>query len=350
MKTVSQDLKDHLAGEVTTLATCWKVTRTDGVVMGFTDHDKDIVYDSLTYKASSGFSPSAVQSKADLSVSNLDLIALLDDEDITKADIEAGVYDYAEIHIFMINYENQSQGILKLRRGWLGEVTMKDLSFQAEMRGLTQALRQRIGRVYTPTCDADLGDSRCQLQMNPSEWQAETEYTAMTPHDDASGDIVKPSVYSGLWFKCVSAGTSGTEEPTWPETIGGQVADGTVTWEAIQARVVEGEVTSLDSNRTFYDSGRTEADDYFSYGKIVWTSGNNNGYQMEIKGYTLSNGQIVLFLAMPKPIQVGDTFEAYAGCDGLKNTCKNKFDNYYNYQGFPDVPGTDEMLRTPNAH
>jgi hypothetical protein len=34
MKAISTAHAQHLAGEVTTLATCWKITRRDGVVLG----------------------------------------------------------------------------------------------------------------------------------------------------------------------------------------------------------------------------------------------------------------------------------------------------------------------------
>ena len=54
MKTVSAALAQHLAGDVTTLATCWKITRRDGVVLGFTDHVRDLDVDGVTYRAASG--------------------------------------------------------------------------------------------------------------------------------------------------------------------------------------------------------------------------------------------------------------------------------------------------------
>jgi hypothetical protein len=53
MKTVSAALAQHLAGEVTTLATCWKITRRDGVFQGFTDHVRDLDVDGVTYKPAS---------------------------------------------------------------------------------------------------------------------------------------------------------------------------------------------------------------------------------------------------------------------------------------------------------
>ncbi|MDX2073494.1 MAG: DUF2163 domain-containing protein [Alphaproteobacteria bacterium] len=165
MKTISNELSQHIAGEVTTLATCWKLTRRDATVMGFTDHDRDIAYESLTYKAATGFSPSAVANSANLQVDNLDVEGMLAAESILEADILAGLYDFAEIEIFQINTADTAQGILKMRRGWLGEVSLTRQHFVAEVRGLSQLLSQDIGEYFSPSCRAALGDSRCKVSL-----------------------------------------------------------------------------------------------------------------------------------------------------------------------------------------
>ncbi|MCP5013475.1 MAG: DUF2163 domain-containing protein, partial [Aestuariibacter sp.] len=167
MKTITSALKDHLAEEVTTLCTCWKLVRSDGVVQGFTDHVAELVVSSVTYEAATGFTPSNVKSTEDLAVDNLDVIGLLDSSGIDAGDLASGLYDYADVYIFIVNYEDLSMGTLKLRRGKLGEVTTGRNSFVAEVRGLAQQLQQTIGEVFSLTCRADLGDTRCGLNINP---------------------------------------------------------------------------------------------------------------------------------------------------------------------------------------
>ena len=76
----------------------------------------------------------------------------------------AGLYDHAEISVFQVNYTDTGQGVIPLREGWLGEVTFNDGRFVAEIRGLTQRLSQRVGELYSPSCRADLGDTRCKVQ------------------------------------------------------------------------------------------------------------------------------------------------------------------------------------------
>jgi uncharacterized phage protein (TIGR02218 family) len=165
MKAISGALTQHLTGEVTTLATCWKITRRDGLVQGFTDHVRDLEVDGVTYKAASGYTRTAIRSTADLAVDNLDVESVFADDGITEQDLRTGKYDFAEIRMFLVNYEDLGQGILKLRRGWLGEVTIRDGMYVAELRGMTQKLQMTVGEVYAPDCAADLGDVRCGVNL-----------------------------------------------------------------------------------------------------------------------------------------------------------------------------------------
>src|ERR687897_323429 len=169
MKTISAGLAQHLAGDVTTLATCWKITRRDGVVLGFTDHVRDLEVDGVTYRAGSGYTRTAIRSTADVAVDNLDVESVFSDDGVTEEDLRTGKYDFAEVRMFLVNYEALGQGILKLRRGWLGEVTVRDGMYAAELRGITQKLQMTVGEVYTPDCAADLGDARCGVDLTALE-------------------------------------------------------------------------------------------------------------------------------------------------------------------------------------
>lgn len=165
MKTISNELAQHLAGECLTLAQCWKLTRRDGVVMGFTNHDVDIVCEAVTYQAATGLIPSAIESQASLAVDNMDIEGMLNSAAITESDVLAGLYDHAQIETFLINYAEPSQGVLQLRTGWLGEIQHNKQHFIAEVRGLAQKLAQHMGELYSPVCRARLGDARCGINI-----------------------------------------------------------------------------------------------------------------------------------------------------------------------------------------
>ncbi len=165
MKTVTTQLAAHLAGEVTTLATCWKITRTDETVLGFTDHDTDLVVDSLTFHAASGFTPAALASADNMSADKLSLQGVLSSDFITEEDMLAGRYDFAGVEIFQVNYADITQGKLILRTGWLGEVKKGSERFEAEMSGLASRLAKTLGQIYSPLCRVKLGDAQCGVDM-----------------------------------------------------------------------------------------------------------------------------------------------------------------------------------------
>lgn len=162
MITVSGAYSAHLQGEVTQLATCWKVTRKDASILGFTDHTSNLIIGGITYQAALGYTPSDITTSADLAVDNLELSGVLDSTAITEADLMAGVWDHAVVEIFEVVYSDLSAGTRQLRIGRLGEIKAGRTAFTAELRGLSQALTRSIGEIYSPGCRADLGDARCK--------------------------------------------------------------------------------------------------------------------------------------------------------------------------------------------
>jgi uncharacterized phage protein (TIGR02218 family) len=166
MQNISDPLKQHLAQEVTTLATCWKIMRKDGLVLGFTDHDSDIMYNAITYLAATAMGATAVTSALGLSVDNLEIEGMLSNDAIAENDILAGLYDYAQIDVFQVNYTDLSQTSLSLKTGWLGEITLRAGQFVGEVRGLSVHLQTTLGEVYTPSCRASFGDARCKFDIS----------------------------------------------------------------------------------------------------------------------------------------------------------------------------------------
>jgi len=165
MKTASTALKAHLAGSTLTTCTLWKVTRTDGHIFGFTDHDQNVTYGGTTYLAATGHNPSSIKTTATLSVDNLEVQSMLDSSTITEDDLRGGLWDYAQVLIQIVNYNDLTMGSMILRQGWLGNIKTGRHNFVAELRGMMQPLQQQIGRVYAPACDANLGDARCGVNL-----------------------------------------------------------------------------------------------------------------------------------------------------------------------------------------
>jgi len=161
----------NLDAETTTLATCWLIERADGATYRYTDHDRAIEVTGQgapvdgTYLTAVGYETGEIQARADLSVDELTVGCVLDSEQITDAELRAGLFDYAAVRLMLIDWSAPGAGIVKLRRGTLGEIAIGQGRFKAELRGMTQAVQQVVGEAFSPLCRADLGDSRCGVNL-----------------------------------------------------------------------------------------------------------------------------------------------------------------------------------------
>jgi uncharacterized phage protein (TIGR02218 family) len=361
----------HLDGSATTLAMCWRLTRSDGQMFRFTTVDVDVTVDlgdgtgAQTYLASSAFGRSAIKSNDTYGVDNLEVQGILDSAIIDEEELRRGLFDRATVEVFLVNYGNLADGVIRLRKGTLGEVILtKRNFFLSELRGLSQFFQTRIGERYVATCNADLGDSRCRIPLLPDAVARDTAYEV--------GDFVRvvtATTPDGTWFdhegiiyRCTTAGTSATVEPTYDTVPGNTTTDGTAVFTAEDSFTRALEVSAVapgspqkQFTTTSLSPGITprtlQPTGWFDFGAVVWETGNNAGVAMEVRTFTQNTASqdVRLFLDLPKNIVVGDRARIYPGCDLLRSTCINKFDNILNFRGFPDIPGQDAALDYPDA-
>lgn len=82
----------------------------------------------------------------------------------------------------------------------------------------------------------------------------------------------------------------------------------------------------------------TDADDYYDLGRIIFTSGVNNGLFRTVQQYFHTGGQVNVAPPLPALPGIGDTFSIYPGCDKKQSTCNTKFSNLAHFRGYPYVP------------
>lgn len=170
MRTIPAGLKAHLDGEATTTCHCWRVTRRDGVVIGFTDHDRDLAFDGTTFLAASGFAASESAQAAGLGAEADEVAGGFSSAAIDEADLAAGRYDGARVELFLVNWALPDQH-MRLGVREIGEVVRAGGQFRAELRSLAHRLNQPQGRLYNRRCDASLGDGRCRVDL--AAWRGE---------------------------------------------------------------------------------------------------------------------------------------------------------------------------------
>jgi hypothetical protein len=296
MKTISANLSTHISGTVTSLATLWKIVRTDGVEKYFTDHDQDIEYpvsSGTIYLAASGYKRSAVANQVGLSVDNLDIEGVFDGNQLDEDELRVGLYDYAEVFMMVINYAAVADGVLKLRRGKLGEVAFTPQGFyKAELRGIAQLLSQNVVEMYTAECRADLGDTKCKIPIYPDVLGREVNVVVgdfyRVPTKSLTG-VDWPGLGSNMSFDVDAAGLAITSltgwtivSGTWDLTVSdhGLTPDDGVnflTGAGSASGVIEQSVTLADIgiDVTEIDAGNATAD--FSIRRANSNTGSDEG-------------------------------------------------------------------------
>ncbi|MCI5048698.1 MAG: DUF2163 domain-containing protein [Aquisalinus sp.] len=181
MRDLDPDFASHLAGGVTTLATCWQMTRLDGEVLGFTDHDRDLIFDGVIFEAASGGSFSALRTSADLATDHASIEGALQAAALSEAGLAQGCYDGARVQVWRVNWQDVAQRLL-LKSGTLGEVTYGPLGYTAEFRSLTHQLAQVQGRLYQAGCDASVGDARCGVDLSAAAFTAQAQVIGAGDH------------------------------------------------------------------------------------------------------------------------------------------------------------------------
>jgi hypothetical protein len=377
MKTIPIALATHYAGEVTSVATCWQAILENGTVYGFTDASEDIIIDGVTYKASTGFTPSSLVSTSTLAVDNMEVQSVLDADSITKEDLNAGLWDYAEIRVFRVNYNDPSMGIEKEMRGRLGEVTSKRNSFVAEMRGLTDAYSRMIGELYGPACRATFGDARCGISVAAhtvtgtvqeisadgrivtdsgrteagpaigktisSVSQAQAAVVICAAHGFKTGQMILITGVQGVTQQNFN-GINGRNYiatiidadhfsiPVDTRPLAENAADGPTDEAKVYSAYVGGGIATPAGNAG-----------YFTAGVMTMTSGANEGLSMEVGAYDV--GSMTLRLSFPAPVAVGDTYSISRGCGKrFIEDCVGTYQNGDNFRGEPFLPGMDQII------
>ncbi|MFD2739870.1 DUF2163 domain-containing protein [Sulfitobacter aestuarii] len=275
----------HLAGGLTTLCHAWAIIRSDGEWFGFTDHDLPLRFDGMEFRADSGLSARALAQSTGLAVDNSEAMGALSADAIREDEIEQGRFDGAEVLAWLVNWADPAQRHLQFR-GSIGELRRVDGAFRAELRGLSEALNRPLGRVYQKPCSAVLGDGECRF------------------------DLATPGYAQTLALQAHHEG----REFRWNSFAG-------------------------------FDAG------WFAHGRLEVLEGPAAGLWGMIKQDYSDAGERVIELWEPiRGVLVpGVALRLVAGCDRRMETCRLKFDNLLNFQGFPDLPSEDWVVAVPRS-
>lgn len=94
--------------ELDTVATFWRIYRRDGVAIGFTSHDRDLVFGGLRHLAAPGMIPAAIRLTAELSNDSAEVQGALNHTSIRETELAAGLFDEAAIEIGAVDWTSLS--------------------------------------------------------------------------------------------------------------------------------------------------------------------------------------------------------------------------------------------------
>lgn len=285
MLTLPEALQTRLDSGVTTLAWCWRVTRRDGQVFGFTEHDRDLVVDGFTCLAASGFAAGERDGRADLGADQSSVFGALSDDAITEADLANGLWDGARVDVLRADWLDPSV-FAPVWTGEIGETRRGKTAFEAELRGLSARLERVTGRIYSRLCDAEIGDARCGVDLSDPAFRGEGSVTSVS-----GGGIFLAGGLDGFDAGLFSGGLL-----TWSD--GGNA----------------GVICLVDAHRV-------------SGGAVT----------------------VSLSMAPAETIAEGDAFTVTAGCDKRHATCRDRFANIANFRGHPFLPGNDVLIAGPTG-
>jgi uncharacterized phage protein (TIGR02218 family) len=279
MREIPAALAAHIATGETTLCRAWRVTRADGAVLGFTEHDQALTFAGITFEPASGFAASEARAASGLAAPAAEIEGGFSSEAITEADLAAGRYDGARVELLLVNWQAPEDQHVLLSVQEIGEVVRAGPGFSAELRSVAHRLQQPQGRIYNRRCDADLGDIRCGVDMNVAGRTRAGEVVAVV-----AADRLRISGLVGL------------------------------------------------------------AEGYFRLGQLRFDNGLLAGrrFAIEESGAAVEGVvEVRLWLPLEASPGIGDPVTLSVGCDKSFATCRTKFSNPLNFQGFPHMPGSD---------
>lgn len=164
MRDVPLEMAARLESGAAGLCDVWILERDDGLRLGFTDHDRDLVIEEVVCQAASGWTAGAADGAIGLGAGSLSAAGGLDDDAITEADIAAGLYDGAEVSLWRVDWARPDLRV-QLSVARLAKIRREGEAFIAELVGSMSKLERVVGRTLGRSCDAVLGDSRCGLDL-----------------------------------------------------------------------------------------------------------------------------------------------------------------------------------------
>jgi uncharacterized phage protein (TIGR02218 family) len=152
-------------GELTSMALCWQLERSDGAGLGLTSHDRAVTVEGVEHQPAPGMLPAAVTRSLGLNWHSAEAAGALSSEALDAADLAAGRWDRARVSMSAVDWHDSEGASIRLMGGEIGGVSIDGDSFSAELLGSASRLDEPVCPATSAECRAELGDKRCRVDL-----------------------------------------------------------------------------------------------------------------------------------------------------------------------------------------
>lgn len=283
---ISAGMKEYLKGSAF-VSTFVKVTAKDGTVIAISNHTRNLTISGTNYLAWP-VQPTQFQQTAGLTADNSELTSVMSDP-FSDIKLRGKKWSGARVTFQLYNPLDLTLGPMFSKVGFIGDLTVRKWDVTSAFRSLTQMLNQPIGEMVMEDCIVvELGDTDCGVNLAGN-----------------TVDTGRPITKTGA-------------------------------------------ISSVTNQQQFtVNFAPTALDDFYKFGKVLWTSGGNDDLEMHVLRNT--GNLITLFTPAFFNMLPGDTLTMIAGCDRKRATCRVKFNNVKRFKGYPDLPGRSRLLKFPET-
>src|SRR5438874_2599821 len=110
-------------GELTSVAMCWRLERSDGAGLGLTSHDQRVRSGGISYNPEAGITPAAVTRSVGLEPHSGDVAGALSSDALNAVDLALGRWDGARVSLTAVDWADESGTAIQLISGEIGSTS-----------------------------------------------------------------------------------------------------------------------------------------------------------------------------------------------------------------------------------
>lgn len=190
-----------------TVAVWWRIERCDGITLGLTGHDRDLVFAGLRHRTAPGMVPSAVRRTATFEPDSAEVQGAMSHDAIGEADLGAGRFDGARVSMGLVDWETLEAETLFT--GSIGSVGREGTTFSAELQSVKHMLARQIVPRTSPSCRAEFCGEGCTLSAARFTRDAEVVEVSADRQWVKIAGIADAASFDFGWLRAVDGADAG---------------------------------------------------------------------------------------------------------------------------------------------